>query len=112
MARGLAEAQQRFEDLDLRLAEALLVDQAEQAGAVMVAQLVVELPLVAFQFAVDRLLLPRRQIGRYLLLGPAKDERTQAAGEHLARLDIRRFPVGRAGREERRAAQQSRIEKL
>ena len=57
VAGRLAQAQQRLEDLDLRLRRAPRArSRAEQRCAVVVAQLVVELALLRLQLAVDRLL--------------------------------------------------------
>ena len=86
MARRLAQAQQRFEDLDLRLVDADAIDLRQQRLAVMLAQFVVELALRVVELAVDRLLEFLRQVRRDLLLGAAEDERPQRAGEKRARL--------------------------
>src|SRR6266403_2042542 len=66
--RRLSKPQQRFEDLYLRPGDAVAFDARKQRPAVMVAQLFVELALLAFEFAVKRLLDLRRQVAKHLLL--------------------------------------------
>ena len=60
MTRGLAQAEQRLEHLDLRPGDAIVADALEQRAAVMVAQLVVQAALAAIEVGVDRLLVPGR----------------------------------------------------
>ena len=67
MERRLPKPQQRFEDLYLRPGDTIAFDARKQRPAVMVAQLFVELALLAFEFAVKRLLDLRRQVAKHLL---------------------------------------------
>ena len=114
MTRRLAQAQQRLEDLQLRLAEAdrradLL---PKERGAIVVAQLVVQRALRRLEVAVQGLLGPGRQLGGHELLRAPQDERPKPAGQHLQRpvvgLRIRR---GRR-REGRRRAEHAGIQKV
>ena len=81
VAGGLAQAQQRFEDLDLAASEPLLADALEQRAAVVAQELVVERALRPLELAEDRLLGLGRELGRDLVLGAPQDERPQAARE-------------------------------
>ena len=54
MARRLTQPEQRLEDLHLRLLKPVALNAAQQRGAVVIAQLVVQLALRALQLAPDR----------------------------------------------------------
>ena len=100
VAGGLAEPQERLEDLDLGLGSARgVLDARSERLAVVVAQLVVELALRGLQVAVEGLLGLLGQVLDDLRLGAAEDERPQRLGERARRVLVRR----RAGRRRRAA---------
>src|SRR4051812_34443690 len=77
MTGRLPQAQQRLEDLDLRLPDPVARDAPEQRVPVVLAQLVVELALGGFQVAVDRLFGLLGQVFRNLLLSAPEEERPE-----------------------------------
>ncbi len=80
----MPQAQQRFQDLDLGLVDALDFDSLQQGIAIVLAQFVVELALGRLHLAVNGLLGFRGQLASDLFLGPAQDERPQRAGQKAA----------------------------
>ena len=66
MAGGLAQAQQRFEHLELHLAQAFTISVFQQSRAVIVAQLIVGFSIPRLEIAIDRLLGFRWQLARHL----------------------------------------------
>jgi len=92
MAGGLAEAQERFEDLDFGFGDAVFADFVEQCVAVVLAEVVVEGALTGLEFAVEGLLDFGWEFGGYLLFGAAQEERAEGVGEEfsgvLARISI------------------------
>src|SRR3954471_7293181 len=81
MTCRLPQSQQRLEDLHPRLLDAALADATEERGAVVIAQLVVQFFLFAFELAVERLFGAFRQLRRDLLFRPPEDERADRARE-------------------------------
>src|SRR5262245_48557544 len=81
MARSLTEPQQRLEDLHLRSVDAVARNSRQQGLAIVGAQLVVMSALRRLELALQRLFGAPRQLGRDLLLRPAKDEWAQRARE-------------------------------
>src|SRR5262249_12569599 len=88
MARGLAQPEQRLQDVDLRSGEAVAVDGREQRAPIMVPQLVIDGTLWGLELTVERLLGAAGKLGGYLRLRAPEDERPERAGEQLARLGI------------------------
>ena len=84
MEGGLAETQKGFEDLDFGAVETLAVDCLQEFLAIVGAEVVVELALGGFQFAVEGLLVFGGEVGGDLLLGATEDEGAEGAGEHGA----------------------------
>src|SRR5437764_824010 len=105
VAGGLAQSQQRFQDLHSRFLDAAFSDAAEESGAVVIAQVVVLLFLLPFQLAVERLLDALRQFGRNLLLRSAQQQRTQRSSERVAAFR-RRVLRGEGAAERSRGSQQ------
>src|SRR4051812_3002647 len=111
VAGGLAQTEQRLEDVHARLVDAAFPDAAEERQAVVIAKLVVLRLLLPFELAVQRLLDPFRQLWGYLLLRAAEEQRAQSARERLAAFGGRRLRAERFG-ERTAGAEQSRIEKF
>ncbi len=111
MTRGLAQAQQRLEHLDLGLRQAFLGHALEQRRLVVLAQLVVERALLEAELAGARLLGALGQLGRDLGLGAAEQEGAHRLGDERDAL-----AVGGARRgevlEDRGAAEHPRVEEL
>ena len=70
MAGRLAQAQQRFEHLELHLAHAVTMSVFQQSRAVIVAQLIIEFSIPRLEIAINRLLGFCRQLARNLSLRP------------------------------------------
>src|SRR5262245_9752439 len=81
MARSLTQPQQRLQNLHLRSIDAVARNSRQQCLAIVRAQFVVMSTLRWLQLALQRLFGAPRQLGRDLLLRPAKDEWAQRARE-------------------------------
>ena len=111
MARGLAQAQQRFEDVHARLVDAAFVDAAEERGAVVIAQLLVLLLAAS---------LPARSRASVRCAPAARARPAPSSGagaaDATARERIaafgRRVLRGERARERSRRSEQAGIEKL
>ena len=97
MARGLTQAQQRFEDLQLLPRHPVRLERAEQRRAVVRAQLGVQGALRRLELAVQRLLGARRQLAGDLILRASEDERPESAGEDVQHLLVRGVAEGTRG---------------
>ena len=84
----------------------------EQRRAIVIAQLVVQLALRRLEIAVERLLGPRRQLRRHLLLRPPQDERPQPARQQRQHPVVSGPARGARRREERRRAEHARIQEV
>ena len=74
MRGGLAQAQQRLENVHLRFRHPLRLDAPQQRLPVVLAQFVVLLALCRIQLAIDGLLDLLRQLLDHLSLGPPQDD--------------------------------------
>src|SRR2546427_247821 len=112
MERRLPKPQQRFEDLYLRPGNAVAFDARKQRPAVMVAQLFVELALLAFEFAVKRLLDLRRQVANHLLLRATQQKGPQYVSQLLACFLVRIARCAVRQAEYRSGSEHARIQEL
>src|SRR5437773_10584620 len=85
MTRGLAEAQQRLENLHPGFLKSQLVDTAKERCAIVIAKFVVKLSLGAFQLASADLVRFLRQWPSDLFVRPPKYERAERLGDELER---------------------------
>src|SRR5262249_48598371 len=76
---------QSLQDLHPVLLDSQIIHSSEQRVTVVIAQLVVELSLVAFQFAIDRLLDLGGQLARDLIFGSPENEWPQRFGKNAGR---------------------------
>ena len=105
MAGRLAQAQQRFEHLNLELSGSIRGAVFQQARAVVIAQLVVELFVLGFEIAVNRLLGLFRQLGGDLAFRASENKRPQRFSKYDARVFVR---IASGIGENRSAAEHSR----
>src|SRR5207247_8631931 len=92
MTRGLAEAQQRLENLHPGFLKSQLVDTAKERCAIVIAKFVVKLSLGAFQLAIDDLFRFLRQFPSDLFFRPPKYEMAERLADELERVCHRAVP--------------------
>ncbi len=111
VAGRLSEAEEGFQDLDLRPVQlgGLL---AEERRAVVGAELFVDGTLGRLHVAVEGLLGLLREVLHDLRLGPPEDERPQRAGEELALPLVGRAGPGGVPLEDRVGAEHPGVEEL
>ena len=83
---GLAQPQQRFQNLDLRFRQPIRFDALEQRVAVVLPQIAVKLLLRRLHFAEYGLLGLEWKLAGHLLLGAPQDERPQRLRQKPARI--------------------------
>src|SRR5262249_8963473 len=86
VAGGLAQPEQRFQDLDLGLADPFTLDAVQECLAIMSAEVVIALALGRFQFAKYRLFNLGRQIWSTFFLGSPEEERPERLAQKLSPL--------------------------
>src|SRR5437867_13409068 len=77
MTGGLAQAQQRFENLHPRVFDSDLFDAPEERVTIVCPQFIVQTALLRFEFAIDGLFRLGRQFARDLLFGSPQQKWTQ-----------------------------------
>src|SRR5262249_22298144 len=114
MTRSLAQSEQRLEDVHPRLSDADRVDALENAAAIRLEELIVELSLRSLEVDVQRLLHSRWKLGRHLRLRSAQNEWSQRVRQHTP-IGVRRA-IGASElaqrRERRRCAEHSWIQEF
>ena len=87
VAGRLTKTKQSLEDVDLRAAEAVLINLIGEGRSVMVAKRIVELPLLRAHLAIENLLGLLGKFGQDLFFRTTKHEGLQHPRKHALRVE-------------------------